>query len=348
VPDAQLLLDLAYDGSGLSLLTGTSESGQACCSTVQTLSLLRDGRFGKASTLAGKLTGVTVGSLTSLAGNRLLATIATDRGVWVAQSRPSGGFGATHRLSAAAAMPWTVATTADAQGHTVVAWTATKGQQGEVAPSQIVAASGSLGGAPGNSRPAFVVGGGHQIDEIGLAPSTGGATAAWIETWFDRMGAHHSETVLADIGSRSRRAFSVAGEAASGVVIAGGVRGDQVAAWKSCTTAGTCSVRAAVRPAGGRFGSSQRLSGIDPGQSPAAAVSRGGDSLVGWIVGGHVLAAERRPGSGSLGPARTVSSTNYAANLAITFGGVGGRQALAAWTQGTLAPDVVGAMFRGP
>jgi hypothetical protein len=348
VPGAQLVLDLAYDPSGLRLLTGTSESGKACCSTVQTMSLLHDGRFGRPSTLVGKLTGATVGSLTPLAGGRLLATVATDRGVWVAQSGPGVGFGPTHRLSAAAAMPWTVASTADARGHTVVAWTATQGQQGDVAPNQIAAASGSLRAAPGRSRPVFTVGGGHQVGEIGLAPLSDGATAAWIESWFDRRGAYHAETVVADLGSGARRrTYSVAGEVASGLVIAGGGRGDQVAAWKSCIPAGSCSVRAAVRPAGGTFGSSQRLGAIDPGQSPAAAVSNGGDALVGWVAGGHVLAAERRPGSRGLGGARTVSSTNYAANLVIAFGGLGGRQALAAWTQGTLAPDVVGAVFRG-
>ncbi len=348
VPGAQLVLDLAYDPSGLRLLTGTSESGKSCCSTVQTVSLLHNGRFGRASTLVGNLTGATVGSLTPLAGGRLLATVATDRGVWVAQSGPGNGFGTTHRLSAAAAMPWTVATAADAHGHTVVAWTATQGQQGEVAPNQIAAASGSLRAPPGNSRPVVTVGGGHKVDEIGLAPLSDGATATWIESWFDRRGAYHAETVLADLGSAARRrTFSVAGEVASGVVIAGGARGDQVVAWKSCTPAGSCSARAAVRPAGGTFGPSQRLGAIDAGQSPVAAVSSSGDALVGWIAGGHVLAAERRPGSRGLGGARTVSSTNYAANLTIAFGGRGGDQALAAWTQGTLAPDVVGAVLRG-
>jgi hypothetical protein len=347
VPGAQLVLDLAYDRSGLRLLTGTSESGKACCSTVQTMSLLHDGRFGRPSTLVGKLAGAAVGSLTPLPGGRLLATVATDRGVWVAQSGAGDGSGPTHRLSAAAAMPWTVATAADAQGHTAVAWTATQGQQGEVAPNQIVAASGSARSVPGRSHPAFKVGGGHQIDEIGLAPKPGGATAAWIETWFDRRGAYHAETVLADLGSSSRRAYSVAGEAASGVAIAGGPRGDQVAAWRSCTPAGSCSVRAAVRPAGGQFGPSQRLGAIDPGQPPAVAVARSGEAIVGWIAAGNVVAAERRPGAGRLGSPRAVSSTTFAANLAIAFGGPGGGQALAAWTQGTLAPDVVGSVFRG-
>ena len=47
VPGAQLVLDLAYDRSGLRLLTGTSESGRTCCSTVQVRSLLPAGSSGE-------------------------------------------------------------------------------------------------------------------------------------------------------------------------------------------------------------------------------------------------------------------------------------------------------------
>jgi hypothetical protein len=346
VPGAQLVLDLAYDSSGLRLLTGTSESGKACCSTVQTLSLLRNGKFGRASTLVTKLAGATAGSLTTVPSGRLLATIATDRGVWAAQSRPGGGFGPTRRLTAAAAMPWTVAATADAHGRTTVAWTATTGQPGETAPGEIVAATGSEQSAPGRARTAFRAGGGRQIDELGLAPSRSGATAAWTETWFDRGGTYHAQVVVSDLAARGRpRALPAAGGAASGLVLTGDEQGDQLVAWKSCSRSGACTAYAAVRPAGGRFGSPQRLGAIDPGQSPAAAVAPGGDALVGWIASGHVYAAERRPGAGRLGSARTVSNTSYASGLAFAFGPT--RTALASWTQGTLAPDVVGAVFRG-
>jgi hypothetical protein len=346
VPGAQLVLDLGYDRNGLTLLTGTSESGKACCSTVQSQSLLRNGRFGRASTIVSKLTGATVGSLTPLPSGKLLAAIATDRGVWVAQSRPGGGFGPTHRVTAAAAMPWTMAATANARGQTAVAWTETKGQQGEIAPSKVYAAGGSGSAVPGRSHPAFTAPAGHAVDEVGLAPAAGGITAAWIESWFDRRGVYHAQTVLSDLGAGAgRRVFSVARQAASGLVFAGDMRGDQVVAWRSCVSSGSCTLRAAVRPAGGSFGAAQALGAIDPGQSPAAAVSGRGYALVGWISSGHVLAAERRPGGRRLGAARTVSSTTFASGLALAFGGTG--RAIAAWTQGTLAPDVVGAVFRG-
>ena len=116
-------------------------------------------------------------------------------------------------------------------------------------------------------------------------------------------------------------------------------------AWRSCVSSGSCALRATVRPAGGAFSASQSLGTIDPGQAPAVAVSSQGDALLGWISSGHVLAAERRPSGRRLGTVRTVSSTSFASGLALAFGGA--HTALAAWTQGTLAPDVVGAVFRG-
>ena len=345
VAGAQQVLDLAYDRSGLRLLTGSSETAKTCCSTVQSMALLHNGRFGRASTLIGKLAGTTVGSLTPLPSGRLLATVATDRGVWVAQSSPGGAFGPTHRLTAGSAMPWTVAATTDARGNTAVAWTETKGQQGEIAPTRVYVATGSESAAPGGSHPVVSLPAGHAVDEVALAPSAGGISAAWVESWFDRRGAYRAQTVVSDLAAGGRRqAFPIAGERASALVAAGDARGDQVLAWKSCGRSGSCSIRTAMRRGGGRFGGSRRLGAIDPGQEPQAALAAAGQGVVGWISSGHVLAAAVRPASGRVGPVRTVSSTDFATNLALMFGS--SRSALAAWTQGTLAPDVVGAVYR--
>lgn len=346
VPGAQLVLDLAYDASGLRLLIGTSESGNACCSTVKAVSLLRTGRFGRPSTIVGKLTGATLGSLTPLASGQLLATIATDRGVWVAQSHAGGAFGATRRLTPGSAMPWTAAATADGRGQTTVAWAATSGQQGEIAPIRIMAATGSERGVPGGTRTVVAASGGRRIDELGLAPLATGATLAWTESWYDSHGVYQAQTYVSDLSAGARpRPFPIGGQIASGLQIAGDAAGDEVVTWKSCNRSGSCTAVAIIRPAGGRFGSVQRLGPIDPGQSPAAAIGRGGDALVGWISSGHVYAAERRPRAGRLGGARLVSNTSFATNLALAFGPSG--TALAAWTQGTFMPDVVGAAFRG-
>jgi hypothetical protein len=344
VPGAQLVLDLSYTGTTLKLLTGTSERGNACCSSVQAVSL-SGGRLGRPQTLVGKLTGATIGSLTTLPSGRLLATIATDRGVWVAQTQPGSGFGAAHRLTAGSAMPWTIAASADPRGQTVVAWTATHGQQGEVAPNQIVAAAGSERSAPSNARTVFTAAAGRSLDELVLAPAASAVTGGWIESWFDR-GAYRSQVVASDLAAGSRgRVFSVPGQTPSGLQIAGNGRGDELATWKLCGSPGTCTAMASVRRRGGQFGAAQGLGPIDPGQSPVAAVAADGDSLVGWIASGQAYAAERAPGASRLGGRRTISSTSYASNLALAFGP--GHTALAAWTQGTLAPDVVGAAFSG-
>ena len=248
------MLDLAYDASGLRLLIGTSESGNACCSTVKAVSLLRTGRFGRPSTIAGQLTGATLGSLTPLPSGQLLATIATDRGVWVAQSRAGGAFGATRRLTPGSAMPWTAAATADGRGQTTVAWAATTGQQGEIAPNRIMAATGSERGVPGGTRTVVAASGGRRIGELGLAPLASGATLAWTESWFDSRGVYQAQTYVSDLSAGARpRPFPIGGQIASGLRIAGDAAGDEVVTWKSCNRSGSCTAVATVRPAGARI-----------------------------------------------------------------------------------------------
>ncbi len=68
-----------------------------------------------------------------------------------------------------------------------------------------------------------------------------------------------------------------------------------------------------------------------------------GESLVGWIHHGHVLVADLRLRAKKFAPFHTVSSTDYAADLTLGFGLAG--DALASWSQGTLAPDVIGAVY---
>ena len=69
-----------------------------------------------------------------------------------------------------------------------------------------------------------------------------------------------------------------------------------------------------------------------------------GEALVGWINRGHVLAAQARPGATRFGSRHTVSATNFAADLVLAFGPA--RQALAVWTQGTLAQTLTAAAFK--
>ncbi|HEV3053633.1 MAG TPA: hypothetical protein VGX45_03185, partial [Solirubrobacteraceae bacterium] len=91
VPAALAVLDLAYQGSTLELLTGSSPSGRACCATVQATPV-PGSQIARPTTLVRGLTGTTDGELVPLAaaatGKRpggMLAAVATHRGVWVAQ-----------------------------------------------------------------------------------------------------------------------------------------------------------------------------------------------------------------------------------------------------------------------
>jgi hypothetical protein len=342
VPATQEVFDLGFDGAALELLTGTAAGGMSCCDSVGALRL-QGGRFGRLRTLVAKLAGPPLGALTAVPPKGLLAAIATDRGVWVSQSRAAGRFSASRRLSAQ--IPWAVATVALPGGRTTVAWTATDGHAATSGPNQIIAASGAASSSPRRPRVAITLGGGRQIDELALVQGGGAATATWIESWFDRGGGYRSQVALSDLGGHPK-AFPVTGQLASGLMAVGDRHGDQVVAWKSCTTTPSCTVRAAVRSAGGRFGPPTTLGAIDASEAPAATISPRGEALVGWVTGGHVVAAARTRAAAGFSAARVVSSASDATEPALAFGP--GREALAVWTEGTAAPQLVGAAYRSP
>jgi hypothetical protein len=327
VPGAEEVLDLAFDGRRLELLTGAAPGGATCCASARVQPLT-----GRSQTIVTGLSGAAAGRLLALPGGRLLAAIATAEGVWVAQSSGGARFATTHRLTASGTAPESLAVASSSHAATAVAWT-------EGAARGIILARGSANQAPRGNRSVLSVAPGHQIAELGLAP---GPTAAWIESWFDRAGAYHSQVAVAEITPRPRaRQFPIPGRLASGLSLAGDARGDQVIAWSACDPLGACTVRAATRTAGKRFGSPAMLGAIDPGQAPAAAIAPSGKALVGWIAGGSVLAAAHTRTARRFGPPHVVSATSYAADLTIAFGPH--EAALAAWTQGTLAPSVMAA-----
>jgi hypothetical protein len=65
---------------------------------------------------------------------------------------------------------------------------------------------------------------------------------------------------------------------------------------------------------------------------------------VGWVRGGHPVAAVGAASSGRFGSARVLSASTFALDLTVAFGPR--REALVAWTQGTLNPSVVAAAYR--
>ncbi len=385
VPGALETLDVGFPGP-LALLTGASPAGESCCTEAQVV-LAQRGGLGAPRTLLSGLTGVTIGRLVPLDGRRALAAFATGRGVWVTQSGSTGQFPPARRLTAAADGPLTLAAASLAGDRTIVAWAA------QPSTRTIFVSTGSRLRGPRARRAAIVVPNGHQVDELAVVRGRSQPTVAWIESWFDSRGGYHSQPVAEDLAPSGRaHSFPVGADSASGLTLAADTRGDQVMSWEQCNSAGACSVMAASRPAGGRFGVAQQLGAIDPSQSPVATISPAGQELVGWIRLGQVLVASRPPapagsppagsaaapagsppagsaaapaasppaGSAAapagtsparspsaparFGAARVISHTSLASDLALAFGPAG--EALAAWTQGTIAPTVDAAVYR--
>jgi len=342
IPGAQQVLDATYDGGALELLTGTAASDATCCSSAQAVQVSAGGRVARARTLVGGLTGATLGRLLTLKNGQMLAAVATERGVWVTQSPQANRFAGPHLLTRGGQMPETLAATWLGGENTIVAWTTANGIAGVAAPRSITYALGSRTRAPHAVKTAVTVPPGHRIDELGVAARGGVATAAWIESWYDKAGGYHSIVRATDIAPHATvRNLSPANRLASGLSFAGDVAGDQETAWESCTVQSVCQAQVDGRSAKGSFGPARALGAIDPSQAPALAVSAHGQVLVGWVRGGRPVAAMAAAPGRRFGAPSTLSSTTFALDLTVGYGS--GGQALVAWTQGTLNPSVVGA-----
>jgi hypothetical protein len=338
IPDAQELLDLAYDGRVLELLTGTSPSRLPCCSSADALQF-NGSSFTPARRLVGGLAGPAAGSLLVASGHTL-AAIATERGVWDTEAPVAANLLKARRVDRKGELPETIGTSAGAGNQTVLAWTA-RASQYAPGPRSILVARGTGARAPRGRSAAITAPAGHRINELALGHAAGGVTLAWVESWFDSFGAYHSQTMVVDLGHGAGRALSSATGFASGLAFAASGRGAQLLAWRECDASGNCTVNAALRGSAGGFRQAQSLGAIDASQAPAAAVSKSGTALLGWVSGGAVRAAAGRAGSGSFGAPRTLAGTRLSGNLALAFGPRG--QALAAWT--TTGQVVMGAVY---
>lgn len=342
IPSARQILALAYDRGSLELLTGAGSADQTCCSSAQAIPIGAGGRPGRARTLVGGLAGAAQGQLLTLGDGQMLAAVATARGVWVVQAARGNRFGGQHLLTRAGELPQSLAATALSGSHSIVAWTAASGTAGATDPRAISIAAGSRSAAPGHPRTVVTVPAGHRVDELAVAPGAGGATLAWIESWYDGRGGYHSQVMATDVGAGAAiRTLSPGNRQAAGLQFAGDAGGDQALAWESCTTQPACATVVATRRAGGRFGAPSTLGAIDPSQAPAVSVGPQGQVVVGWVRGGRPMAAlQAGPGRGFSSPV-PLSSTTYAADITVAAGPRG--RTLAAWSQGTLNASVVGA-----
>ncbi len=339
---AQQTLGLAYRGHDLSLLVGASEAGQSCCSSVLVVGPSRGASPGPARTLLSGLAGATAGDLLPIP-RRLLAVIATERGVWASQSGPSSDrFPIPHRLSGPRQLPQSIDAITLAGGHTAIAWTARTDAVTAPGPRTLFLARGSLRRAPAPGRGLLTVAPGHEIDELALADRGARGTVAWVESWYDRVGRYHSQVRVSDLGARLRpQTVSSSRELAAGIGFAGLDGGTQILAWKGCTSAGTCSVRAVLRPSPGRFGVVRGPGPIDAAQTPAVTLTARGQAVIGWVSHGHVVAATGR--GTRLSSPRVVATTTFATDLALA--GAPSDDVLAVWVQGTLNQSLIGASF---
>jgi hypothetical protein len=345
LPGVQSALGLAFGGSTLQVETGWAPSPRSCCAAA---AIATGPRLASGPSLVGGLTGITDGQLTALTSGKLLASIATSRGVWVAQSGGGGRFGLN---SQARRLRFTGAATDLAAaplrtGGGSVAWAAADGN-GVEWPRQIWVAFGSAAHAPEGPRAVVAVPSGHSVDEVALAEGVKGPALAWVESWYDSHGGYYSVVKVRDLGrpNAATATVSSAFSLAAGLAFASNAAGGQVLSFESCGTTGSCVVLAAVREARQHFAAPQQVGSVDPSEAPAPSISSGGEAVVGWISGGRVLASATGPRGGSFGRPVTVSPATDGADLTLSFGP--GRQALAAWTEGSSTPVLQAAAYSG-
>jgi hypothetical protein len=328
-------------------LTGISPSALSCCSGVQAVRLTARGSLQRPRTLIGGLAGHTEAQLLTLGNGGMLATIATERGVWVLQSARGDRFGTQHRLSKSNQIPQSVSAAWLGGASTIVAWTSARGPAGTANPRTIYYAFGSRRGAPRRVQSLVTVPPTHRLDELQVVRHRSGATAVWVESWYDRRGKFHSEVRAANISPHPGiRKLSAPGQPAAGISIAADAAGDQGVTWKSCRANGSCIAYAAVRGARASFSSGRTFGQLDASDDPALAIGPQGQAIVAWVRSGRPMAAVGSARNRRFGAARSLSNTaQFAAELTLAYGPR--RQALAAWSQGTLNPSVVGAAYTG-
>ena len=343
IPGAAQVLAEAYDHGTLQLVTGAAAPGQVCCTAAQAVTAGAASPPSAPQILVGGLTGPTLATLVPHADGHTVAAVATERGVWAIQSRGQGAWGVQHLLTGGGKMPQLLASARIGANGTALAWVAPSGIAGATNPRTISVATSTGPAAPRKVRTAITVQGGHRVEELGIAARGTTVTLAWIESWFDKGGAYHAVVRAIDLAPHNAaRTLSPDGATASGLQFAGDPAGDQTIVWQSCVGVANCAAREISRTRHGTFAGAGSLGADDADQSPALAVSPGGQAVVGFTRGGRPMAATRgRPG-GRFSAAARLSPSIYAYDVAAAVGS--GGQAIVGWTQGTLNPSVVAAV----
>lgn len=338
------VLALAFIGRTLALLVGQSPRALRCCSTVAVL-LRRGGRVVYRQVLLRHLAGPALGALI---GTRrgLLAAVASAEGVWDDQITAQGRPGPARRLLGRPLVAGALAGVALGARATELAFSAASSPFSS--PDEIFTARGSAARPPLSPRLTVSAPSGYEIDELALAGGRRSGLLAWTQSWIDASGSYRSQVYAKELGVRlPAQAISPAGALASGLSLAENAAGSAVIAYRACTRAGACELQAALRPDGsGRFAAVRTLGAIDPTQTPATAVSRRGQALVGFISGGRAFVAAAAPGARSFARARRLSRAADASQLAVAFT-ASGDSALAIWTEGVERQRLAGARLVG-
>lgn len=361
VPGAQEILAVAYSGTTLELLTASGLPNQPCCSDVQVIRRGPRSGFGPPQTIVTDAGGGTTGSLVPLTNGRMLAVIGAPQQLWATEARGAGRFGRLRGLTPAGSAPAAIAVTGTPGGGSAVVWT-----QG--AGGDIFGASAGPGATPSRRRTLFAVPAGHAVDGLQLVSQPAGLTVGWTEDYNDAGGAYHAQAFASDLvglGTPLRpRALSAPADVTSELALASDENGDEVATWEVCSPSSpACTLQTRVRhdevlPSRAKkkkkkkikvkplrwFGPVANLGKIDPGESPQLTMAGDGRALLGWITGARVAVAEMPSGANRLGASPRFISGGLADDVALGFGP--GGAAVAAWTQGTYAPDVFASELR--
>lgn len=334
VPHARQVLDVAYLGGTLQILSGTSGGGLACCTRIQTLALGTRG-FSAPHSLIQGLAGVSTGQLLA-SGTGSLALFASSTGVWAARAGRDGRYGATHRLTAAGTSPQSLLAMTLHGGGPLVAFTEVPLQPASADPGPTVMVSrGHAAGLPPTPQPAQIFPAETDLGALALAANPSAPVLGWVADTGDGTGANQSEVALATVGSSPMRprTFTMPGQTESGLAGAADNSGDELFAWQSCDAVPVCHVLAVSRPRHGRFGSARPLSTIDAGTQPAVAVGANGAAAVAWVQGGRIYVTRRVSWNRRFSTPVRLIGAGPASNLSLIAGPSG--RLLAVWAAGT-------------
>jgi hypothetical protein len=343
IAPVQNLLAVGFLGRNLVTVGGTSPATLACCSKVVAQVGPDPARAPEQTILSG-LDGPTGATLVPERSGEILV-LANPAGVYVSRAGASGRFGPARRLAGPLADQRELAATALSDGGVMVAFTAAATGLPGAQHGQVVRyAVGGRNGLPGRSRILLRLPPGHCVDALALTAHGPGATLAYVESWFDRLGYHARAYAEDTAGPAAPQPLSSPRRLAAGLALSGDRAGEQVAVWQACAPAGTaCGVQAAVRSPRSGFARPVTLGPIDPGAFPAVVLLGSGAIEAAWVADGELRVDAGPTAQGGFAPPGTLPSGADASAPTLAAGADGG--GALAWISGQAVQRVLVARF---